>query len=180
VLLRRGWFPLTGPMFYHDLVRTTRRSRFALYRCYAYFTLILVVFFYSVWFYWTKEAANGPRNHVGFAQSFFYTFTILQLFLAAMIAPAYTAGAIAEEKERRTLEFILATDLRNREIILSKLGTRLANLCLIPRSREAIFSWLSSRATPCSCCEMFLPRRLFVGILSMCSARACWSSRNFR
>ena len=40
------------------------------------------------------------------------------------------AGSIAEEKDRKTLEFLLATDLRNREIILSKLGARLANLLL--------------------------------------------------
>jgi ABC-type transport system involved in multi-copper enzyme maturation permease subunit len=131
ILLRRGWLSITGPMFYHDLVRTTRRSRFALYRCYAYFTLILVIVFWSVWYYWSPERASGRLDHVAFAQTFFYTFTILQLAMVALIAPAYTAGAIAEEKERRTLEYILATDLRNREIILSKLGTRLANLCLM-------------------------------------------------
>ena len=33
-----------------------------------------------------------------------------------MLTPAYVAGAISEEKDRKTLEFLLATDLRNREI----------------------------------------------------------------
>jgi ABC-type transport system involved in multi-copper enzyme maturation permease subunit len=41
------------------------------------------------------------------------------------------AGAVAEEKENKTLEFLLATDLRNREIVLSKLAARLANVTLI-------------------------------------------------
>src|SRR5438094_417338 len=44
---------------------------------------------------------------------------------------AYTAGAISEEKEHRTLEYLLATDLRNREIVLGKLASRLANLALL-------------------------------------------------
>src|SRR5438105_13980589 len=51
--------------------------------------------------------------------------------LVALVAPGYTAGAIAEEKDRRTLEAVLATDLRNREIVLSKLVVRLANLTLM-------------------------------------------------
>ena len=35
---------------------------------------------------------------------------------------------IAEEKDRGTLEFLLATDLRNSEIVLSKFVARLGNL----------------------------------------------------
>jgi ABC-type transport system involved in multi-copper enzyme maturation permease subunit len=46
------------------------------------------------------------------------------------LTPAYVAGAIADEKERKTLEFMLATDLSNHEIVLSKLLSRLANLTL--------------------------------------------------
>ena len=66
-------------------------------------------------------------------QTFFYTVpghpvrTVILL-----LTPAYTAGAVAEEKERRTLEFILATDLRNREIILGKVLSRLLNLTPAP------------------------------------------------
>src|SRR5437660_1620479 len=48
-----------------------------------------------------------------------------------LLTPAYVGGAIAEEKDRKTLEFMLATDLLNREIVLSKLGSRLANLALV-------------------------------------------------
>src|SRR5262249_49386495 len=51
--------------------------------------------------------------------------------LIGFLTPAYTAGAIAEEKDRKTLEFLLATDLRNREIVLSKLTARYANLTLL-------------------------------------------------
>ena len=40
------------------------------------------------------------------------------------------AGAIADEKERRTLEFLLATDLRDREILFGKLASRVGSLLL--------------------------------------------------
>jgi ABC-type transport system involved in multi-copper enzyme maturation permease subunit len=134
VLLRRGWFSLAGPMFYHDLLRATRRSRFALYRLYSYFIVILVTLFGMTWYYHLSNQGMVPMrpgDNIHYAAAFFYTFTILQSLLVALIAPAYTAGALAEEKVRRTLEYLLATDLRNREIILSKLGTRLANLWLM-------------------------------------------------
>ena len=42
ILLRRRWFTLVGPVLLHDMVRTARRSRFALYRLYAYFVLVLL------------------------------------------------------------------------------------------------------------------------------------------
>jgi ABC-type Na+ efflux pump permease subunit len=56
---------------------------------------------------------------------------VMQFLAAAALTPPYVGGAIAEEKERKTLEFILATDLRNREIILGKLLARLGNVLLI-------------------------------------------------
>src|SRR5262249_46391325 len=59
-----------------------------------------------------------------------------------LLTPAYVAGSIAEEKERRTIEFILATDLRNREIVLSKLGSRLANLTLFLLTGLPILSFM--------------------------------------
>src|SRR5262249_53016529 len=44
--------------------------------------------------------------------------------------PGLVAGTIAVEKERKTLEFMLATDLRNREIVFGKLVARLVTLLM--------------------------------------------------
>src|SRR5207302_1261943 len=66
-----------------------------------------------------------------FAQAFFLTFMGMQLLVVGVVTPGYVAGVIADEKDRRTIEYLLATDLRNREIVLSKLGARLANLLLM-------------------------------------------------
>src|SRR4029079_3567954 len=57
-------------------------------------------------------------------------FMLVQISMVVLLTPAYVAGAIAEEKDRRTLEFLMGTDVRNREIVLSKLLSRLANVTL--------------------------------------------------
>jgi ABC-type transport system involved in multi-copper enzyme maturation permease subunit len=64
------------------------------------------------------------------SENFFSMFMIVQLALVVLLTPSYVAGAISEEKDRKTMEFMLATDLHNREIVLSKLLSRLSNMTL--------------------------------------------------
>ena len=60
-----------------------------------------------------------------FGQQFSLALLIVQAAVVFIITPLFVAGSIVEETERRTLEFLLATDLRPREIILGKLWPRL-------------------------------------------------------
>jgi ABC-type transport system involved in multi-copper enzyme maturation permease subunit len=129
ILLRRGWLKLFGPVLFYDMVRAARRNRyFALRTSYALFLLFVL------WMSFLGARRHYPildhREASRLAQNFFNTFVIVQFFAVALLTPAYVAGSIAEEKDRKTLEFLLATDLRNREIVLSKLVSRLANLTL--------------------------------------------------
>jgi ABC-type transport system involved in multi-copper enzyme maturation permease subunit len=143
VLLRRGWLRLIGPMLFFDLVRIARRSRYFLVRClYALLLSLLLGWVYLIWHLETSTGRLRPNEMARFAESFFYTFMAVQFIVVAVLTPAYTAGAIAEEKDRKTLEFLLATDLRNREIILSKLLSRLANLTLLVLTGLPILSFL--------------------------------------
>lgn len=126
---------LLGPVVFYELVHTTRRSHFVLYRLYAYFILVLLALFYFVWAVQQPSDSNGmtipAASMSSFAGSFVFTFMRLQVLMLAVLTPAYTAGVLAGEKEAGTLEFLLATDLRNREIVLGKLVARLGNLLLI-------------------------------------------------
>lgn len=133
-LLRRGSLKLFGPVLFYDLVRSGRRGRFVLMR-FLYCSALLVALMW-IFFIFTMERRYNTRTtdvqHMArMADSFFYTFITLQLLIVVILTPAYTAGAIADEKDRHTLEYLLATDLRNREIVLSKLVSRLANLTLL-------------------------------------------------
>ncbi|HEV3117982.1 MAG TPA: ABC transporter permease subunit, partial [Gemmataceae bacterium] len=130
VLLRRGWLRLFGPVLFYDLVSLARRGRYVLLRVEYAFALLFTL--YNVYgnYEYALRAIN-TNAMAEFAQAFFFTFVCIQFLAVLLLTPAYTAGAIAEEKERRTLEFLLATDLSNREIVLSKLVARVANLALL-------------------------------------------------
>lgn len=132
LLLRRGWLRLFGPVLFYDLVRVARRSRYILLRClYAVILSLLLCWVYLIWYMDSPDGGIEAHKLSRFAESFFYTFMSIQFLTVVVLTPAYTAGAIAEEKDRKTLEFILATDLANREIVLSKLASRVANLTLL-------------------------------------------------
>ena len=133
-LLRGGWPKLFGPVLFYDLIRLARRGRYALLRClYALFLLLMLYSVYSS--HRMAIVAGGGRlrasDMASLAESFFSVFMVAQFLAVGLLTPVYVAGAVCEEKERRTLEFLLATDLRSREIVLGKLASRLANLALL-------------------------------------------------
>jgi ABC-type transport system involved in multi-copper enzyme maturation permease subunit len=133
VLLRsQGLFTVTGPVLFYDMVRSARRSRYVLVRC-LYAGILTVLLGWVYFFFWlgSENGSIRARDMAGFAEGFFYMFMAVQFAAVVILTPGYTAGAIAEEKDRKTLEFILTTDLGNREVVLGKVLARLANLTLV-------------------------------------------------
>jgi ABC-type transport system involved in multi-copper enzyme maturation permease subunit len=119
-----------GPVCYYDMIRAARRGRYFLIRSlYALGLVSLLCLMYGEYFSF-EQTQLRPQNLSRFAEGFFYSFMSVQFFLALLLTPAYVAGAIAEEKERKTLEFLLATDLQGQEIVFNKLASRLANVTL--------------------------------------------------
>lgn len=144
-LLRRGWVQLFGPVLFYELLRMSRRGRYIAVRClYAIALLVFLLCVYAVWLDTARivHGAMAPRDLAGFAASFFYVFAGLQLGVIILLTPAYTAGVLAEEKERGTLQALLATDLRNREIVLGLFIARLVNLTLLLLTGLPILSFL--------------------------------------
>jgi ABC-type transport system involved in multi-copper enzyme maturation permease subunit len=129
-------------VLFYDLIRMTRRTRFFVVRAAYIAALALLLYWqYAEWF------GNGlaqnrpvvPKQLPVFAAQFFNRFMVLQLALVTLLTPIYAGSTIAEEKDRRTLEYLLATDLHNREIVLGKLLSRLLNLTLIIATGLPIF-----------------------------------------
>src|SRR5205085_11336321 len=105
-----------------------------LYGCLLLAVILIVFSFWapnSLWEALFNEVRLSRQQMSQVAWSFFLAFLAVQIAGVLFVTPAYTAGAIAQEKERRTLEFLLVTDLSNREIVLGILAARLANLFLI-------------------------------------------------
>lgn len=125
-----GWIKLLGPVLFYDMIRTARQNRYFFLRM-LYAGFLFIVLAYMVFFSVLLERQFGRRQHALLAESFFMFFMLVQLTLVVLLTPAYVAGSISDEKERKTIEFMLATDLRNREIVLSKLVSRLGNMSLL-------------------------------------------------
>jgi ABC-type transport system involved in multi-copper enzyme maturation permease subunit len=135
VCARQDWVKLFGPVLFYDMLRTARRSRYSIIRIlYAGMLFFILAYMFLILALSTRLNPNDQINRRGIAvlaEMFFATFMIVQLVIVVILTPAYVAGAIAEEKDRKTIEFLLATDLHNREIVLSKLLSRLANMTLL-------------------------------------------------
>lgn len=119
---------LLGPVLWYDLIRMVRRTRSFVLRC--LYPLLLLGILFLMYENQLMRGQVPPARLAQFAESFFTVFMIVQFALILFLTPAYTAGTIADEKQRGTLEFLMATDLRNQEIVLGKLLSRLGNLGL--------------------------------------------------
>ncbi|TWU20819.1 ABC transporter permease [Bythopirellula polymerisocia] len=121
---------LPGPIFRVELVTVARRRRYFVLRV-IYAALILLVLWttYSSTSYLRfGTGSNSIRNSARQAAGFFYSFSWLQLLAILAVGPAMAVGTIATERERRTIEYLFATDLSNAEIILGKTFARLTLL----------------------------------------------------
>jgi ABC-type transport system involved in multi-copper enzyme maturation permease subunit len=145
--LRRVWHHLFGPVLVYDLVRTARRGQLVAHRC-LYALLIILILVVVCWFqgHDLLKLLTGLqltiKQRAALSGAVFASFMMVQYAMVLIVTPTYTAGAIAKEKERRTLELLLATDLSNREIVLGMLTARLANLFLLVLAGLPILSLL--------------------------------------
>src|SRR5262249_22152115 len=119
---------LFGPIFSIEMVTSARRTRYLAARLtYALILLAVLLMGYSG-FYWSQTDARGISRFVG---EFFVVFSALQLLVVVALTPAMVAGTISQEHERRTLDYLLASQLTNSEIVLGKLAARLLHVGLV-------------------------------------------------
>jgi ABC-type transport system involved in multi-copper enzyme maturation permease subunit len=146
VLLWHRRVILFGPVFFYDVIRLARRGRYAVLRS-LYGLGILGVLLYMglragqasvevvAFQAGLGQAAvtfvNNQQALARFSESFFLAFMYAQFAAILLLTPAYTAGAIAEEKERKTLEYLFTTCIGGGEIVVSKLMARLGNLAIL-------------------------------------------------
>jgi ABC-type transport system involved in multi-copper enzyme maturation permease subunit len=126
-----GW---VGPLFGWELLRLGRRGTPTAVRVVVAMLLLAVL--------WVVYQSRFPsferiswRDHTAigneltqFAEAFALVFMQAQLALIVLLTPIFVAGGIVEEQDRKTLEFLLATDLSSREIVLGKYLSRTAQM----------------------------------------------------
>ena len=131
---RRGGWRLIGPHSYYDLIRMSRKGRTTLLR-----VLFLVALFGAIAYTFERHRPANLKVNVHRIADLreqlarlnmrcAHAWFLLQNITIVILTPAYLGGAIAEERERGTLQLLLATGLYGREILLGKLLARLVHL----------------------------------------------------
>ncbi len=116
---------LPGPVFNVELLTTSRRPRYYAFRVvYGLALLILVWINYSGWDR-GRGVEMSPEMLRAFAWTTFGSLVALQGGLIVFMTPALVAGVIANEKQRKTLHYLLASRLSSSEIVLGKLLARM-------------------------------------------------------
>jgi ABC-type transport system involved in multi-copper enzyme maturation permease subunit len=120
---------IIGPLFSWELLRLARRGQDARGRFILAVALFAILTAFSlIWFRNTApvELFFGASQNLtiqesaNFGHSFILTFVFGQLAILSLLTPAYAAGGIAEEKDKKTMIFLLASELTDREIVFGK------------------------------------------------------------
>jgi ABC-type transport system involved in multi-copper enzyme maturation permease subunit len=127
---------LVGPLFFWDVVRLARRGRgTALRFLYGAALLGALAFVYAGEFgaHELLSLSGGSLwvsldDQARFAHRFASALMLAQNVAVLVLVPAYLAGAVAEEKEKKTLDLLFTTALTDREIVVGKMLGRLAHV----------------------------------------------------
>jgi ABC-type transport system involved in multi-copper enzyme maturation permease subunit len=123
-----------GPVFNAELLTTARRPRYYVIR-FLYGTIILFQVYLSYQSITSRfVGGQGPlriKDMADFALELFSTFAILQAVVVLLLTPALVGGTIADERQRKTLHYLLTSRLSSAEIILGKLAARLLQVAVL-------------------------------------------------
>ncbi len=106
-------------LLHHELTRLAQAPRTTLFRSAFLLTIILFAAASVPW------GAAAPRVQAAFA-SLFPVFFWCEMLFAIFIVPALVAADIPGEREKGTLELLLACPQSERDILLGKLGSQVA------------------------------------------------------
>jgi ABC-type transport system involved in multi-copper enzyme maturation permease subunit len=104
-----------------ELCVVARRARTYRHRCSLAIALLLAIGLSLALAYATSVGPVSVQEMAFYAQYVFAVLASIQVVLTIGLVPALLAGAIAQERERRTLEGLLTTRLSSAEIVLGKL-----------------------------------------------------------
>jgi ABC-type transport system involved in multi-copper enzyme maturation permease subunit len=139
-LIRRLGGSILGPLFLYEMVVLARRGQQVRLRI-----LLAIALLIGLFLAYLKEFSAGelatlfsgesvqlPMNRqADFAETFLVAFMVVQLLAVMLISPALAGSAIAEEKERGTLDYLRSTLLSPWEIGMGKFIARLVFLFAI-------------------------------------------------
>ncbi|MBI3411351.1 MAG: ABC transporter permease [Planctomycetes bacterium] len=141
VVIHFGWQriirseSLASPEAHFGLVQLARRGRSNWVRCLFLLSALgglILVFLTKVqslgqgWF--DPGRGVSVNNMADLAQRYAFALFIVQNFAVFLLTPIYLGGAIADERERRTLEMLMTTHLTEEQVVIGKFLSRVLYL----------------------------------------------------
>lgn len=120
---------LLGPIFAKEAIEIARRKRYYLNRLLygaALLLALLIVYEENAWRF--RSGQNSIQAMARVASDLFLSVSIIQFSSVFLFVPLFLCGVLAGEREEHTLELLFTTHLRDRQIVLGKLFSRLAAL----------------------------------------------------
>ena len=130
-----------GPIFWNETMTAPRRARFFIARV-AYGLLLLLVAATTWLVVQGTHSLRGLGDAARFRETLLAILGPFQLALALFIPAVVTAGAISQEKDRRTLELLLLTRLTSGELVLGRLSSSLVGLLATMAAGLPLFACL--------------------------------------
>ncbi len=129
---------LIGPVFSREVTTAARRARLYVARAgYALGLLFLIVTAYLV--LTGTQLVRDVGDLARFGTVLFQLLAPLQFALAVFFAAVLAAGAVSQEKDRRTLVLLLLTNLSNCELVLGKLLASLLSVLVMLAAALPVF-----------------------------------------
>ena len=129
---------MIGPVFNREVTIAPRRTRFYMGRAAYAATLLMLMF--TAWLVLTgTQVVRDVGDLARFGMILFQILAPLQLALASLLAATLAASAVAQEKDRRTLELLLLTNLSNGELVLGKLAASLLSVLVMLAAALPVF-----------------------------------------
>lgn len=124
---------ILGPLFRVELLRLARRG--VHFRLRVVLVVVLLLGLLATYLRTFPNTSLGGLLFRGteddtsrlnkFGENFLLAFLVVQQIAVLLITPVYAGGAIADEKERGGLDFLLTTPLSRWELVVGKLAARL-------------------------------------------------------
>jgi ABC-type transport system involved in multi-copper enzyme maturation permease subunit len=123
---------MIGPVLSQEMLIGSRRNRVHVFRwLYAGWLILQLLWFYFQQSVFHVAGIDESPVIARVATRFLALFVAQQMILLTLITPTLAAGAITDEKNRGTLQYLLTTDLSSWHIIIGKLLARCAQVVLL-------------------------------------------------
>ncbi|MCL2118794.1 MAG: ABC transporter permease [Planctomycetaceae bacterium] len=133
---------LFGPVFTREVTIAPRRERTFLSR--SVYVALLLLLICTAWLVMTgTQMIRDPGDFARFGSRLFQLLAPLQLVIFFFFSGMLAAGAVAQEKDRKTLVLLLLTRMSNGELVLGKLMASLLMVLILLVTSVPVFMLIS-------------------------------------